>query len=189
MVDDCTSKTVVIGAGPTAGQAYEASYEEYVYDQCTGDEHAVQGFASPTVFECSGVGQLRRAYLVADIPLDDGRVVHVDELFVGIGAVTATLGWTSATTAATTSSTQLERYREARASGTVTAWRAYLAYARQGLLTCASRASPTSPASSVSLLSSGVRGWEVGGWQILPLCRTGRRHAFAEEVSGHVDRD
>ncbi len=44
-------------------------------------------------------------------------------------------------------------------------------------------------ASCVSLLSSGVRGWEVGGWQILPLCRTGRRHAFAEEASGHVDWD
>ena len=28
--------------------------------------------------------------------------------------------------------------------------------------------------SSVSLLSSGIFGWEVGVWQILPLCRTGR---------------
>ena len=42
--------------------------------------------------------------------------------------------------------------------------------------------------SSVSLLSSGVSGWEVGVWQIFPFCQTGRRHALAEEAAGHVDR-
>ena len=59
------------------------SYEEFIYNECNDDEQEVRGTARPTVFEIGALGQLRRAHLVADIRLDDGRVVD-DALYAAI---------------------------------------------------------------------------------------------------------
>lgn len=133
-LDACRFRSVVI-AGQTAGQRRTVSYEELVHDVCTDSEHQAGGTAEATVFKIDAVGQLRRAHVVADVPLDNGRAVHVDETFKGFGSISRDTrinvihedGFHFL-------STRLERFRRATATGTVTASYAYMLYAREGLL-------------------------------------------------------